>query len=192
VKHRLGIAGADEPERLLEFVDLLAGAGCDRFIVHARAAMLGGLSPRDNRRVPPLRHADVLALVRARPRLVFVLNGGLGDLEATVRCLAETPALHGVMVGRAAYDDVLAFAGVDQRLFDASARVPGLVDVLVALAEQVGEHVAAGGRAHAITRHALGLWHARPGARGMRARFAALAQGGDALAVLRDAIQRFG
>ncbi|HWB77365.1 MAG TPA: tRNA dihydrouridine(20/20a) synthase DusA [Nannocystaceae bacterium] len=187
VKHRLGIAGRDDAERLHAFVDLLAHAGCDRFVVHARAAVLGGLTPAQNRSVPPLRHADVVALARARPQLAFVLNGGLLDADAVPRVLADAPQLHGVMVGRAAYDDPLAFAAIDRVLFDADATDATLPSVVAALAEQVAEHVAIGGRAHAITRHALGLVRARPGARRWRARIAELAHGGDAVAVLREA-----
>ncbi len=186
VKHRLGIAGADDHERLLRFVDLVAEAGCDRFVVHARAAVLGGLGPAKNRSVPPLRPAEVHALVEARPRLAFVQNGGLDSLAAVHHALAAAPALHGVMVGRAAYDDPLAFARVDATLFGDPTRVAGFDDVVAALTEQVAAHLAAGGRAHAITRHALGLWRARPGGRRMRARVAALSSTGDALAVLRE------
>lgn len=188
VKHRLGIAGRDDAERLLAFVDALALAGCDRFVVHARAAVLGGLTPTRNRSVPPLRHGDVLALARARPQLAFVLNGGLLDADAAVRVLADAPALHGVMVGRAAYEDPLAFAAIDRLLFAAHEPDATMASVFAALAEQVAAHVEAGGRAHAITRHALGLVRARPGARRLRARIADLAHGGDAIAVLRDAI----
>lgn len=187
VKHRLGIAGRDDAARLLAFVDMLADAGCDRFVVHARAAVLGGLTPAQNRSVPALRHADVVALAHARPQLAFVLNGGLLDADAVIRVLADAPRLHGVMVGRAAYDDPLAFAAIDRLLFDADAPDATLASVVAALAEQVAEHVATGGRAHAITRHALGLVRARPGARRWRARIADLAHGGDAVAVLREA-----
>jgi tRNA-dihydrouridine synthase A len=181
VKHRLGIAGEDDAERLLRFVDVVASAGCDRFVVHARAAVLGGLSPAQNRNVPPLRHADVHALARARPALSFVLNGGIRDASHAARTLAH---VHGVMVGRAAYDDPLAFATIDRVIFGDARRDPTLADVIDALRGQLAEHLAGGGRAHAITRHALGLWRAQPGARRMRARLAALAHGGDALAVL--------
>jgi tRNA-dihydrouridine synthase A len=103
--------------------------------------------------------------------------------------LAGTPALHGVMVGRAAYDDPLAFAGVDAELFGATAAEPTFDEVVTLLTEQVAAHLAAGGRAHAITRHALGLWRARPGGRRARAELAALSHSGDAIAVLREQLR---
>lgn len=178
VKHRIGLRGADDAAHLFAFVDAVAAAGCRRFTVHARAAVLGGWSSAKNRSVPPLRPAEVHALARARPDLRVVISGGVLDLDG-VRAHLEAAPLAGVMVGRAAYDHPLRFAAADTELFgDPSASVE-----LAALVEQLRArtlaHVAAGGRAHDVTRHALGLWHGRGGARSVRAALASLARGGD-------------
>jgi tRNA-dihydrouridine synthase A len=184
VKHRLGVRGADAPEALLEFVDIVAAAGCDRFVVHARAAVLGGLGPRANLRVPPLRWAEVHALARARPRLAIELNGGIADTAGVLAQLHAGP-IAGVMVGRAAYDDPLAFADVDAHIFGDDARPRALADAVEVVWAAAVAHVGRGGRAHDVVRHALGLWRAVPGARRIRG---ALSRGDLDLATLQDAI----
>ena len=101
-------------EHLLGFVDAVAAAGCDRFTVHARKAVLGGLSPKANRTVPPLRYPDVYRLKLERPTLDIEINGGIRDLDAAAEHLQHVDA---VMIGRAAYDDPYLFAAVDARFF---------------------------------------------------------------------------
>ncbi len=187
VKHRIGLRGADDAEHLFAFVDEVAAAGCRRFTVHARAAVLGGWSSARNLAVPPLRPAEVHALARARPELQVVISGGILDLDGVRAHLGAAP-LAGVMVGRAAYEDPLRFASADSDLFgDASAPISA-VELGQQLRARTLAHVAGGGRAHDVTRHALGLWRATAGARRARAAIASLAHGGDAGDVLARAL----
>jgi tRNA-dihydrouridine synthase A len=146
VKHRIGIDGADRYEDLERFVDVVASAGCDRFTVHARTAILGGLSPRENREVPPLRHEDVHRLKRERPDLAIEINGGFRRLEVAREQLEHVDA---VMIGRAAYEDPEAFRHA-------------------LLLPHVEDWVARGGRLHDVAKHALGLFAGRRGARAWR------------------------
>jgi tRNA-dihydrouridine synthase A len=171
VKHRLGVAGADSSEALFDFVDTVATAGCGRFVVHARAAVLGGLGARKNLKVPPLRPAEVHALARARPALAVEMNGGLVDLDGAIAHL-QGSELAGVMVGRAAYDDPFAWADVDARVYGDGASSRTRAQCGAALFDRVASHVRTGGRAHAIVRHALGLWRGVPGSRVVRGELA--------------------
>lgn len=116
VKHRIGVDELDRYEDMLEFVDAVAQARADRFTVHARKAWLSGLSPKQNRTVPPLRYADVHRLKRERPQQVIEINGGIRTADAIAEQLEHVDA---VMLGRAAWDDPWLFAEVDQRFFDA-------------------------------------------------------------------------
>ena len=184
VKHRLGLRGADDAETLLAFVDTVAAAGCDRFVVHARAAVLGGLGARGNLKVPPLRHAEVHALARARPQLAIELNGGIAGVDGALAQLRAGP-IAGVMVGRAAYDDPLAFRAVDARIFADPRPSPSRAELGAVLLEYVRAHVRAGGRAHDVVRHALGLWRGVAGGRRLRGE---LARAELDLATLRRAV----
>lgn len=169
VKHRIGIDGLERYEDMLGFVDAVAAAGCDRFTVHARIAVLGGLSPKENRTIPPLRYADVYRLKAERPGLVVELNGGVRTLEAVREHLAA--GVDAVMIGRAAYEDPFLFAEVDRQLFgEAGAEPPSRFEV----ARRVGEYAEAYMRGHpqrrasAVLRHVLGLFNGQPGAREFR------------------------
>jgi tRNA-dihydrouridine synthase A len=164
VKCRLGIDEQDETEALPAFVAALADAGCRRFVVHARKAWLKGLSPKENREVPPLRPELVRQLKEARPGLEIVLNGGLEDLDAVASALAWAD---GAMLGRAAYQRPWLLAEVDRRFFAASA-VPSSSAVLASLVELAEEHCAAGWPLRFLARHTLGLMHGLPGARRWR------------------------
>src|SRR5204862_4454806 len=130
VKCRIGIDDQDSEVALQRFIDVVAGAGCRTFIVHARKAWLQGLSPKENREVPPLDHARVHRLAAAHPSLDIVLNGGIGSLEE-----AEAHLTHvdGVALGRAAYQNPYLLAEVDRRLFGAAAPAPSRSAVLEAL-----------------------------------------------------------
>ena len=121
VKCRIGIDEQDSEADLQRFIDVVAGAGCRTFIVHARKAWLQGLSPKENREVPPLDYARVYRLKAAHPELTIVLNGGIADLDAAA---AHLEHVDGVMLGRAAYQTPYILAEVDRRFFDASAPVP--------------------------------------------------------------------
>jgi tRNA-dihydrouridine synthase A len=152
-------------ERLRNFTTLLALAGCSRFIVHARKAVLGGLSPRENREVPPLRFDVVERLKREFSQLAIELNGGLRTLS---QCTAALEWCDGVMLGREAYHRPYLLAELQQLLFDDGWRCPDVAELLERMAAYAEREVAAGERLSAITRHMLGLCSGRPGARRYR------------------------
>ena len=130
VKHRIGIDDFDSYEFMLKFVDTVSQSGADRFSVHARKAFLQGLSPKENRTVPPLRYEDVYRLKRERPDLWIEINGGIRTLEATQEHLHH---VDGVMIGRAAYEDPYIFARADRDIFkDESAVIPSREDIVLA------------------------------------------------------------
>ena len=165
VKCRIGIDD-DVPESVLpRFMEILARAGIMHFIIHARKAWLKGLSPRENRDIPPLDHALVLRMKERYPELTISLNGGVKDL-ATARTLLEA-GLDGVMIGRTAYQrpgEILL--GADSLWEDVPT--PDPAGIVLAMVPYIQAHLDAGGRLSQITRHMLGLFHGRPGARGWR------------------------
>lgn len=165
VKHRIGVDELDRYEDLLGFVDTVAQAGCARFTVHARKAWLSGLSPADNRSLPPLRYPDVYRLKAERPQLRIELNGGVADLDQAEAHLAQVDA---VMIGRAAYDRPGLLLGVDPRLYGAPAPAADERAAVEALAPYIDRWLAGGGRLHAVTRHLLGCFSGQPGARRYR------------------------
>ena len=159
IKCRIGIDDQDSEADFQRFVDGVAGAGCSVFIVHARKAWLSGLSPKENREIPPLDYDRVYRLKAARPDLTVVVNGGITTIEAAERHLAH---VDGVMLGRAAYRQPYLLAEVDRRLFGDAAPIATRGEVLERLLPYLERHLAAGGRASNITRHILGLYHGRP------------------------------
>jgi len=165
VKHRIGIDERDSYEALCDFVGTVAAAGCDAFIVHARKAWLAGLSPRENRTVPPLRHDVVHRLKRDFPGLAIVVNGGIESLDAAQAQLAH---VDGVMLGRAAYHDPWVLADADQRIFGATPRIVSRREVAEAMLPYIADQAAAGVPVSRISRHLLGLFHGVPGARAWR------------------------
>lgn len=165
VKHRIGIDEMDRYEDMLHFVDVVAAAGCDRFSVHARKAWLQGLSPKENRSVPPLRYADVYRLKGERPELAVEINGGVRNLEEAEAHLEQVDA---VMVGRGAYEDPYAWAGADRRLFGAEEKPRSRRQVVEALIPYVEEQCCEGVYLKRITRHVLGLFAGERGARSWR------------------------
>jgi tRNA-dihydrouridine synthase A len=172
VKHRIGIDDADSYDHLRAFVDAVAAAGCRVFIVHARKAWLKGLSPKQNRTVPPLRHAEVHRLKAERPDLFIATNGGVLSLaEASVH-LAHVDS---VMIGRAACDNPWLLAAADTTLHGYTADpFTRRADFVEALAPRLHAHVAAGGKLHALSRHLLGLFHGCPRARAWKQALAQL------------------
>ncbi|MDP3861363.1 MAG: tRNA dihydrouridine(20/20a) synthase DusA [Phaeovulum sp.] len=166
VKCRIGVDEQTPSEALPAILETVAAAGVSRFIIHARKAWLQGLSPRENREVPPLDYPLVLAMKRAYPHLHISLNGGVACLAEAEALLAQ--GLDGVMVGRAAYHEPWNILGTtDARLFG----LPGPRDafaVAEAMRPYIAAHLARGGRLHQVSRHMLGLFHGRPGARGWR------------------------
>ncbi|MBU0499221.1 MAG: tRNA dihydrouridine(20/20a) synthase DusA [Gammaproteobacteria bacterium] len=165
VKHRIGVDARDSYAELLEFVGTLAEAGCRTFIVHARKAWLEGLSPKENREIPPLRYEVVHRLKQDFPALEIILNGGIQTLDAAERQLEHCD---GVMIGRAAYQDPWLLAGADRRLFGGTNPVDDRHSAVERLFPYVERHLAAGGRLNHISRHILGLFNGRPGARRWR------------------------
>jgi tRNA-dihydrouridine synthase A len=165
VKHRIGLDAGEDYAFVRDFVGTVADAGCATFMVHARNAVLKGLSPKENREVPPLRYGVVRDLARDFPALTIVLNGGLTAWDAIER---ELPNVGGVMLGRAAYHDPYLLAQADWRLFGDERRAPSRADVVRALARYAERQCAAGVPLRAITRHVLGLYHGQPGGRRFR------------------------
>jgi tRNA-dihydrouridine synthase A len=163
VKCRIGVDDQDEDEAFLGFVDRVAAAGCRVFIVHARKAWLRGLSPKENREIPPLNHPRVHRLKRERPSLVVVANGGLVSVDDVRDSLAQ---VDGVMLGRAAYHDPWLLAELETALYGAA--LPAREAVLARLQPYVERVLASGGRLHHVARHILGLWQGRHGARAFR------------------------
>ena len=166
VKHRIGVDDQDPEAALFGFVETVAKSGVTTFIVHARKAWLKGLSPRENRDVPPLDYDLVRRLKSARPELEILLNGGLQDLD---QALGEAADLDGAMLGRAAYHTPMVLAEADTRVFGAPADpVTSPLEAVEAYRPYVERQLAAGVKLHAITRHMLGLFSGRPGARRWR------------------------
>ncbi len=188
VKHRIGIDDLDRYEDMLAFVETVAGAGCDRFSVHARKAWLSGLSPKENREIPPLRYEDVYRLKRELPHLAIEINGGIVSLEATERHLQH---VDGVMIGRAAYDRPFLFAEADRRFYGADDPPPSRRQVADAMVPYLEDWGRRGLRASLVTRHLLQLFAGQPGARAWRRYLSERAPRAEAGAeILRDALER--
>jgi tRNA-dihydrouridine synthase A len=165
VKCRIGIDDQDAEESLNQFIDEVAKAGCSTFIVHARKARLEGLSPKQNRDVPPLDYDRVYRLKQRRPELEIILNGGI---ESFATAKAELAHVDGVMLGRAAYADPYLLSEVDGALFGDTDTHPSRLDVLDAFRPYIEDRLARGVRLNAMTRHILGLFHGQPRARAFR------------------------
>jgi len=191
VKHRIGIDDRDSYEHMLGFVNTVAAAGCDRFTVHARKAVLGGLSPKENRTIPPLRPHDVYRLKAELPELRIEINGGIVTLDAAASHLESVDA---VMIGRAAYDNPYLFAEVDRQFFGDDADVPGRFEVARRFGEYAGRWMSSrpagrqGGKLSGLTRHVLGLFAGLPGAREFR-RLLTTQQAGTPEEVVERAVQ---
>ncbi|MBK6603670.1 MAG: tRNA dihydrouridine(20/20a) synthase DusA [Betaproteobacteria bacterium] len=165
VKHRIGLDRDEGYGLVRDFVGTVAAAGCEVFIVHARNAVLKGLSPKENREVPPLRHDVVHRLKRDFPALTIVTNGGIKDWPAIER---EWAVVDGVMLGRAAYHDPWLLAAADPRLAGSPPPAGTRADVVRALVRYAEGEAARGVPMRAIARHALGLYHGVPGGRRYR------------------------
>lgn len=165
VKHRIGINGRDSYAELCDFVGQVSEAGCRSFTIHARIAILEGLSPKENREIPPLRYEVATQLKQDFPELEIVLNGGIKTLE---QCEAHLRVFDGVMLGREAYQNPYLLANVDQALFGSSAARVSRAEALRAMRPYIERHLAEGGAMHHITRHVLGLGQGFPGARRFR------------------------
>jgi tRNA-dihydrouridine synthase A len=186
VKCRLGIDDQDTEESLDRFADRMIGAGADALIVHARKAWLKGLSPRENRDVPPLDHARVHRLKKRLGDFPVVINGGIRTLDEAEMHLAH---VDGVMLGRAAYENPSLLLDADPRFFGAPAPTADAHEAVEALMPYIERELGKGARLHDITRHLLGLFRGVPGARGFRRHLAteAVKPGAD-MPVLRQAL----
>lgn len=162
VKHRIGIDDMQSYEEMLHFVDTVAATGCTYFVVHARIAILKGLSPKENREVPPLRYEDVYRLKQERPHLTIEINGG-------IKTFAETQAhlqhVDGVMIGREAYHNPYLLAELGQLW---NLKAPDRFDIMEQMLPYIEQRMAEGAPLSIITRHILGLFQNLPGARKWR------------------------
>jgi len=187
VKCRIGIDDQDPEQALDSLTAQLRAAGVDALIVHARKAWLQGLSPRENRDIPPLDYDRVYRLKRANPDLVVILNGGIADIEQAHAHLAH---VDGVMMGRAAYQEPWKLLAVDPALFGEAAPFASPREAAEALFPYIERELAQGARLHAITRHILGLFRAVPGARAFRRHLSTHAtEPGANLRILREALE---
>jgi tRNA-dihydrouridine synthase A len=195
VKCRIGVDEQDPEKALFAFAEAVIAAGADALIVHARKAWLQGLSPKENREVPPLDYTIVNRLKRAFPDVPMAINGGVATLEEAKAHLA---VMDGVMLGRAAYQNPELLLGVDPELFDAAAPVADAFAALDAFKPYVAEQLARGVRLHSMTKHLLGLFPGQPGARLFRRHLSteALKPGAGvevldaAVGIVRDAMAR--
>ncbi|HSC83444.1 MAG TPA: tRNA dihydrouridine(20/20a) synthase DusA [Pseudomonas sp.] len=165
VKHRIGINGRDSYAELCDFVGTVRAAGCNSFTVHARIAILEGLSPKENREVPPLRYEVAAQLKQDFPDLEIILNGGIKTLE---ECQQHLRIFDGVMLGREAYHNPYLLAQVDQLLFGLEQPAISRAEALARMRPYIERHIADGGVMHHVTRHVLGLGQGFPGARRFR------------------------
>lgn len=189
VKHRIGIDDMHSYEEMLHFVDTVAKTGCNNFIVHARIALLQGLSPKENRDVPPLRYEDVYRLKQDRPHLMIEINGGIKTFAETQEHLKH---VDGVMIGREAYHNPYLLAELTQLW---NINTPNRFDIMAEMMPYIAKRMAEGAPLSIITRHILGLFQNLPGARKWRQALS----GGNAktlkdveiaLLNIQDAIQR--
>jgi tRNA-dihydrouridine synthase A len=186
VKCRIGVDEQEPRAALFAFAEAVKAAGSAALIVHARKAWLEGLSPKDNRSIPPLDHELVHALKRLHPDWPIILNGGLEDLDAARAHLAH---VDGVMLGRAAYQNPELLIGVDPELFGEPAPVADGFEAIEIFMAVIARELQRGERLHDYTRHLHGLFAGRPGARAYRRVLASEAvKRGAGLEVLRDAV----
>jgi tRNA-dihydrouridine synthase A len=187
VKCRIGIDDQDPEAALDALADAVVAAGVDRVIVHARKAWLSGLSPRENRNVPPLDYARVYRLKERVPALDVAINGGIATLD---QAADHVTRLDGVMMGRAAYQEPWRLLGVDPAMFGVPAPYPSLTTAAEAMIPYIERETAAGVRASSILRHMVGLFHRVPGARAFRRHLATESvKPGAGAEVLRNALR---
>lgn len=186
VKCRIGIDDQDPETALDVLARAVIAAGCDALIVHARKAWLNGLSPKENRDIPPLDYDRVYRLKAALPDVPVIINGGIGSLAEAKRHLDH---VDGVMLGRAAYQEPWRLLNVDPELFGEAPAHATMKDVFEAMLPYIGDQLARGTRLHAMTRHFVGAFHGVPGARAFRRHLAENGvRAGAGVEVLRDAI----
>ncbi|MGH1351680.1 MAG: tRNA dihydrouridine(20/20a) synthase DusA [Methyloligellaceae bacterium] len=186
VKCRIGIDDQDEEEDLARFIEIVKTAGCELFIVHARKAWLQGLSPKENRDIPPLDYNRVYRLKAAHPDLTIIINGGIETLEASEDHLQH---VDGVMIGREAYKHPYMMAEVDNRLYGDDREIIQRKEAVEAYFPYIERQLSKGTRLHSMTRHILGLFQGQPGAKHWRRHLSENAHHPDAgLDILQQAL----
>ncbi|MBC7191929.1 tRNA dihydrouridine(20/20a) synthase DusA [Marinobacter sp.] len=186
VKHRIGIDGRESWDDLCEFIETVSAAGCRTFIVHARIAILEGLSPKENRDIPPLRYDWVYALKEKYPHLEIIINGGIKTFD---ECHAHLARTDGVMLGREAYNNPWLLAGVDPEFFGQAAPVTSRHGALRAMLPFIEQELERGVFLTHMSRHLLGLFHGQPGGRRFRRHISEHAhKPGSGLEVIHDAL----
>ena len=165
VKCRIGVDEMEENRHLDEFIEVVHQSGCETFIVHARKAWLQGLSPKDNREIPPLNYKRVYKLKEKFPQLNIVINGGITSIDASLEHLKY---VDGVMIGRKAYDDPFILTEVDNRIYDEEKTFVSLDKILVSLLPYIKSEMGNGTKITHITKHLLGLFKGLNGAKDMR------------------------
>lgn len=183
VKCRIGVDELEQYEHLAGFVTAVAEGGCRTFIVHARKAWLKGLSPKENRTIPPLRYDYVYRLKRDFPDLTIVLNGGITDLDQAQQQLQW---VDGVMLGRAVYHNPYLLAGADAQFYRDMHPIPSREQVLAAYLPYVAAQLQKGVRLHSMTRHLLGLYYGQPVARRWRRHLSGACRAGVGIEVLKS------
>lgn len=165
VKSRIGVDDNDSYEALFRFIEIVSSAGCRTFIIHARKAWLQGLSPKQNREIPPLCYETVYRIKKDFPSLEIIINGGLDSLD---KMALQLEKVDGVMVGREAYHNPWLLSQVDPRFYGDKLRSQTRHDLLEAFLPYVESQLERGVRLHSMTRHILGIFHGEPGARAWR------------------------
>jgi len=186
VKCRIGVDNIDSDEALLDFIGTIADAGCSCFILHARIAILDGLSPKQNREIPPLNYPRVYKVKQQFPDLEIVINGGIKTLAEAHEHLQQ---VDGVMLGREAYQQPYKLAEVDREFFHDQHEIPGRLQILEKFLPYVASELKQGTSLHHISRHILGLFHGQPSGKQFRRFLSENAYRADAdLSVLKSAI----
>ena len=165
IKHRIGIDDMEDYQGMVNFVRTVAETGCKTFIVHARKAWLKGLSPKENREVPPLQYDKVVQLKKEHPELEIIINGGITTLEQSLHLLDD---LDGVMLGREIYQNPYLLAEVDQRIYGVDRPVVSREEVMEGFIAYASDQIAKGVRINYMTRHILGLYQGLAGSRKFR------------------------
>ncbi|MBU2712456.1 tRNA dihydrouridine(20/20a) synthase DusA [Zooshikella harenae] len=165
IKHRIGINGREEFEQLCQFVEKISAVGCETFIIHARIAILEGLSPKENRDIPPLKYDWVYAIKKEFPHLEIILNGGVNTMNAVQQHLSY---VDGVMIGREAYQNPYILAQADALCFNDHYPVLSRHEILSRFYPYIEKQLNNGTRLHHLSRHILGLFQGQPGGRNFR------------------------
>ena len=187
IKHRIGIDDMEDYSGLVNFVSAVADVGCKTFIVHARKAWLKGLSPKENREVPPLQYDKVAQLKKDYPELEIIINGGITTLEQSIALLNE---VDGVMLGREIYHNPYLLAEVDQKIYGSNTPIRSREEIIEEFMTYAEEQIHRGVRLNYMTRHILGLYQGMPGARRFRRVISEQAhKAGAGIEVIREALK---